>query len=448
MLKSVMYGKAFTHYCKGKLFMDNRVLHNLKDHIKGRGESICHEKKILEGLLLDLFSGHDQELNILLLSARINIPSRMISKKEDVGVSQLIALFVDELVTKYSIREHEATWAIQAWAYVIDLTTQTPKETDTSSDQGVAEKPEQKHRALLIAGFIILILISFAYSDQKIEGVQAEYELALKNLEDNDEPERLLEELKSIKSDLNEKNKAILTLNMELSTRDNAIKKLEQAVIQKSSVEESVLQNQFQELEERYSRAIENNRFQASQLVAKLTEISQLNQKYKNLEESYYQTKYTLETELGRLKSEMAGYEIQVRDLKIVNEQLTNTLVKKENEQNQAQLLPKTSDSTELLKKATARITVNRCRERLTNNLKCVKSISIRFTSIAAIDSRVSVLITSPDFSTLSKAYYSVKNNTLSLDVSVDNNTLIKGVYKVTLLSNSNETLLVESFKV
>jgi len=117
----------------------NIVFEKLCKIVKDRGNDICKDPKMIEGLLKDNCSSEcKKEINHLVITSKESIPLSFISYDGSTPKEITIAQKIKQLVRDYDFKEETAAWAVEAWAKALGFID------DFSKQQFLKPRPAPK----------------------------------------------------------------------------------------------------------------------------------------------------------------------------------------------------------------------------------------------------------------------------------------------------------------
>jgi len=108
--------------------MDDRPRHILRDLVKRYGISLATDPLRTEGLLRDSCGTYHREIFVLVNAARQKVPADLLAPRHSLPLSLLLDFLARRLRDELSLAEEASQWAVESWAYALDLVPQVPEQ--------------------------------------------------------------------------------------------------------------------------------------------------------------------------------------------------------------------------------------------------------------------------------------------------------------------------------
>ena len=108
--------------------MDDRPRQILRDLVKRYGISLATDPLRTEGLLRDSCGTYHREIFVLVNAARQKVPADLLAPRHSLPISLLLDFLARRLRDELSLSDEASQWAVESWAYALDLVPQLPEQ--------------------------------------------------------------------------------------------------------------------------------------------------------------------------------------------------------------------------------------------------------------------------------------------------------------------------------
>ena len=135
--------------------MNELVRKKLREIISQHGESVCHDPALCEDLLLDSFSEYQQEISVLVVAVKEQVPADLLALKDTKSRDELLNRLIQRLSDNF-IPEKDAEWAVKSWALALGV----PIDSETMLEPDVDDRRGLKKLLLLLGFGFAFVLVS------------------------------------------------------------------------------------------------------------------------------------------------------------------------------------------------------------------------------------------------------------------------------------------------
>ncbi|MFD4226761.1 right-handed parallel beta-helix repeat-containing protein, partial [Streptomyces sp. NPDC058545] len=112
------------------------VLHRI---LTQHGSSVIEDPRRLRAILMDLAGSHSREISLLMSAAEARVPQKLLDSQTNPLASLQSASLIQYLEDQRHLTRHAAQWAVETWAFTLDLTpalglpAHSPRPQDTAA---------------------------------------------------------------------------------------------------------------------------------------------------------------------------------------------------------------------------------------------------------------------------------------------------------------------------
>lgn len=101
--------------------MNDLCRQKLHELIETYGHELCEDSRRVKGLLLDYCGDCKGEINLLVVAMQENVPTELLRSKRTNSKELLLRQLTQRLQEMHFLTEHAALWAVESWAFALDV---------------------------------------------------------------------------------------------------------------------------------------------------------------------------------------------------------------------------------------------------------------------------------------------------------------------------------------